>query len=68
MRGVVTWEQGAHLLGYLLEGLGLQAAALHSQLKQHDRLAALHRFKSGNWLYLVWEACILLQVCMAVQA
>jgi hypothetical protein len=36
------------MLGYVLEELGLQAASLHSRLNQRRRLAALHRFKSGE--------------------
>lgn len=44
---VVVCVQGAHMLGYVLEELGLQAASLHSRLNQRRRLAALHRFKSG---------------------
>ena len=44
---VVAPVQGAHMLGYVLEELGLQAASLHSRLNQRRRLAALHRFKSG---------------------
>ena len=46
-QGVVAYMQGAHMLGYVLEELGLQAASLHSRLNQRRRLAALHRFKSG---------------------
>jgi hypothetical protein len=46
-QGVVAYVQGAHMLGYVLEELGLQAASLHSRLNQRRRLAALHRFKSG---------------------
>lgn len=46
-RAVVVYVQGAHMLGYVLEELGLQAASLHSRLNQRRRLAALHRFKSG---------------------
>lgn len=42
------WMQGAHLLGYELEELGLQAVHLHSHLNQRRRLAALQRFKSGK--------------------
>lgn len=44
---VAASVQGAHMLGYVLEELGLQAASLHSRLNQRRRLAALHRFKSG---------------------
>ena len=36
------------LLGALLEELGVSAAALHSQLSQRRRFAALDRFKAGS--------------------
>ena len=47
----IVSHQGAHMLGYVLEELGLAAAPLHSHLNQRRRLAALHRFKSGAALF-----------------
>lgn len=37
-----------HLLSLLLEEVGLEAVALHSLKTQSSRLAAVHRFKSGQ--------------------
>jgi len=51
VRSVIVFTstcKGAHLLGYELEELGLQAVHLHSHLNQRRRLAALQRFKSGK--------------------
>lgn len=41
-------SRSCHLLSLLLEELDQEAAALHSLKSQNLRLAALHRFKSGQ--------------------
>jgi hypothetical protein len=40
--------KACHLLSYLLEELGVACTALHSGKDQRRRLAALHRFRSGQ--------------------
>ena len=40
-------------MGYLLEELEQQVAALHSYKSQSSRLSALHKFKSGKVPVLV---------------
>ena len=43
----------AELLRFWLKEMGIEVAALHSQLSQQDRIAALARFKSGQLPILV---------------
>lgn len=43
----------AELLRFMLKELGIEVAALHSQLSQQDRIAALARFKSGQLPILI---------------
>lgn len=37
-----------HLLSLMLVELGIESVALHSMKSQHQRLASLNRFKSGQ--------------------
>ena len=43
----------AELLRFWMKELGIEVAALHSQLSQQDRIAALARFKSGQLPILI---------------